>query len=271
MAVHSLHNKGGPLRPIFVLLLLAGAVGGDAANDATVPTIVKRVGSSEPFFISAAAATGADGRMNLAVFPEASRLYFEAKRVEAEKRRDQRSQINADAIGEQPCPVRVVTFPHFDRPSKSWSDLTQHSEAIYRGRVSETVAGFEGTRPVTLVVIEIVNTVRVSTGYPTAGTIRILHHGADFRIGGQRFCVSSPNDGVTPSVGDEVLVMAYSKPIDESGTLIRTAAEQVIVSRGDRLFLPATLRGDASLPPALSLDALVESVARPGTERRPKQ
>jgi hypothetical protein len=206
--------------------------------------------------------------MNLAAFPEGIGLYFKAKRAEsAERQREARSN-NEGALASAPCSSRIISFHHSQGRSRSWADLVATAPAIYRGRIVAMAPGFEAARPVTLLVVETAKPLRRTIGYPESGRIHVLYEGADFRIDTERFCSASPNEGVMPEVGDEILLMAYQPAPDEAGTFLRPAPEHIFVSRGGRLLLPSVLAGDASLPTPLTIDALSIAVMKPGTSKR---
>lgn len=231
-----------------LLLAFPGIANG---GQSAAPDRIHVRGSASPVFISARAVT-ANGRMDLAAFPEAIGLYFKATRAEPAER-----QARAAA----PCASRIVSFHHSEWRSRSWADLVATAPAVYRGRIVAMTPGFEAARPATLLVVE-AKPLRRTTGYPESGRMHVLYEGADFRIDAERFCSASPNGGVMPELGDEILLMVYRPASDEAGTFLRPAPEHIIVSRSGRLLLPSALVGDASLPAPLTIDALSIAVVR---------
>jgi hypothetical protein len=217
------------------------------------PDVLQRAGATRPFFISARLATDENGEIRWAVFPESTRIALQTRIDEMARTH----RVNAGAAASEPCSTRTVSFPHVGGPHRSWSDLADNAEAIYRGRVVATMPGFEFTAPKTLLSIHILSRIRGNQAFPAAGAVNILYPAADFTIGDTRFCNAGPNAPFIPAVGDDVLIFAYDEPVDQSKSFLLTVPEQLIFSRDGRLIAaPEILRGKESS----SIDELARSL-----------
>jgi len=227
--------------------------------------IVQQSGADIPSFIPARLATDESGQIRWSAFPESTRLALKTRLDERDRVRRARAASGVPAS--EACSTRTLSFPNGSGPHRSWEELVEHAEAVYRGRVVASTPGFVFTAPETLLSVRIIDRIRRSEGFPTAGLITILYPAADFTIGDTRFCNAGPNSPFLPAVGDEVLVFAYDKPTDQSKTFLLTPSEQLIFSRDHRLIAnPDILRGKESS----SIEELTRTIdASPEERRRP--
>lgn len=254
---------------IALTLALVTAVASAAPSDSNhsrtkLPPTLTVVGNSQPFFVSAASVTGSDGRIDWAGFADDNvRTILRAEEARVAARAAESANASNDTA---PCATRTVTFGLAPRQG-SITAVTARAAAVYRGRIAATAPGFLLTTPVTLLGIEITSVVRSADGYPRAQLIYVTYPGADFRIGGRRFCNGGPNDGFIPAVGDEILVLAQQPSRDMTGAYLTTTEEQLFFSRDNRVIVSESIAKDPALPVPLTLQALARMVA-PANEAR---
>ncbi len=222
---------------LLVLSLLTAAAESQPAPSPG-PDQLARLGASGPFFISARSATDTDGKVRWSAFDQGTSLYLRS-RVDAERAR--RSSAGADSSANPgPCAVAVISSPHLSAPTRSLDDLITNARAIYRGVVSSLTPGFETSRPVTVVGIDIAKAIRTGAGFPAAGRVLVIHSYADFKIGDARFCNAS-SEHSAPQIGDHVILFAYEPALDTSRTFLVTTPEQLFLERDHRLIVPQYL------------------------------
>jgi hypothetical protein len=170
-----------------------------AASTIAPPDQISVSGASEPLFISAKAATNADGSMNWSLFNEGSRLMLQRTRD---------------------CMV-IISACHEGRSRRS---------VVYEGIVATLSPGFELDRPVTLVGIDITAVSAAEPGFPTTGRIYVIHPYAKFDIGDAHFC-NVANEESAPFFGDRVTFTADFPPIDVAQTFLAVEPERFVRAR----------------------------------------
>jgi hypothetical protein len=218
---------------------------------------LQRLGADAPFFVSARFATDESGQIRWSAFTDDNRMALKMRLDEMDRVR--RLTATSGAPVSEACSTTTITFFHVSGPHRSWEELLEHADAVYRGRVVSTTPGFQSTTPETLLSVVIIDRIRRAQGFPAEGFVTILYPAADFTIGGTRFCNAGQNSPFIPAVGDEVLIFAYDKPADQSGTFLLTLPDQLIFGRDHRLIgRPNILGGKESS----SIEDLARSVER---------
>jgi hypothetical protein len=249
---------------IVVLCYSVLAEGGQGAPPEQTE-ILKQAGADTPFFISARLATDEGGRIRWSAFSDYDRLALKTRLDEMDRGR--RVTAASGAPVSEACATMTLSSLHVSGPHRSWEELLNHAEAVYRGRVIATTPGFQFTTPQTLLSVLIINRIRRAQGFPTAGFLKILYPAADFTIGDIRFCNAGPNSPFVPAVGDEVLIFAYDRPTDQSKTFLLTLPQQLIFGRDHRLIgRPDILAGKESS----SIEDLARSIEA-SNEKRSRQ
>lgn len=225
------------------LWLLAIAFLGAAALSAR-DVRVARKGSSEPFFISAGAATQPNGAFKWDALPENLQIVL---RTQLQERAARRRTVASDTSDGEPCDVRVLTTQHLGVSTRSWEDVFNGATSIYRGTIVDLVPGFNYTRPVTLVTMRVDRASKRADGYPASGTVRFISSGADFTIGGERFCNAGSHSGFVPQIGDQVLLLPSLVPFEAEGTFQPIGDEQIVFGRGRDVFVPAAFQTEPAL------------------------
>jgi hypothetical protein len=233
-----------------VFAVFCGAAGAQGARGSAPEQteILQRSGAATPFFISARLATSESGQIRWSAFTDDNRMALKM-------RLDEMDRVGAPVS--EACSTTTITFLHVSGPHRSWEELVDHAEAVYRGRVVAATPGFAFTTPETLLSVLVIDRIRLAQGFPTEGFVTILYPAADFTIGGTRFCNAGQNSPFIPAVGDEVLIFAYDRPADQSGTFLLTLPDQLIFGRDHRLIgRPNILGGKESS----SIEDLARSV-----------
>lgn len=253
---------------VFVLLSMFAAATLQAAAPVVMPDAVRRSGADIPFFVSARAVSDPAGGIKWSAFADpATRMLVKAETAERARRAPIAS--NAAEAMTTPCAVRTLTFPDPSGAPKSLRELAGSALAIYRGRVAGVAPGFELSTPVTLVAVEIAETVRTADGFPKSGVVYLVYPAADFVVGGIRFCNAGVNEGAIPKVGDAIAVFAPSRPNDSDGVVLNVGAGGIVFQTGGRMALPPGLRADREAVAARSVGELLQ---RAGTGvRKEKQ
>jgi hypothetical protein len=244
------------LSSLLALLLLTVAAESQAAPSPG-PDHLARQGASGPFFISARNATDTDGNVRWSAFDQGTSMYLRS-RLDAERSRKS-SAGAASTAGSGPCAEAIISSSHLSAPTRSLDDLVTNARAIYRGVVSSLTPGFETSRPVTVVGIDIASAVRTSAGFPATGRVLIIHPYADFKIGDARFCNAASEDSA-PQIGDHVILFAYEPALDTSQTFLVTTPEQLFIERDNKLIVPQYLK-DPSIT-ASTLEQLERRIAQ---------
>lgn len=246
-----------PRQALLILILLA--LFSDISFAAGPPAVLRRTGSNYPFFVSAAAATNADGSLNSAVLGSDVIVALESRQQQALVTGKVRSSPSRST--DAPCPMTMSYTHEVERPFTSWKLQLENADAVIMGKVVSVTPGFRLASPVLLVAVEVMRFVRTSKGYPL-DVVYIVWPAADFLVGTERYCNSGPigSVGFAPKIGDQAMLFAYSPPEDESGRFLPTEIQNLFFAHAGRVNLPPSLRRDPTLPTPVTMDGLARSV-----------
>ena len=208
--------------------------------------------ASPPFWISASAATGADGEVNYERFNIGLR----------EVLRSQAIPIAHGAAGtaaeQQPCTQFTVSYT--GGPAKAmttWQSALANAESVIKGTVTATTPGFFTTSPATILTVHIDQQVRGDRPLGQGHDIFVPYFAADFRVGNARFCnagLSRNGGSFLPAINDEILILVFDRL--RSGYL-STRDENLFFGRDDVVYAPFIFNTDTSLPRTTSFKSLV--------------
>lgn len=189
-------------------------------------------GASEPFWVAASPLSAGD-RLSLEAVDSGTRAAIESA-LGATPARTHAESVSATP--DAPCETITVRPYHFnrDRPYDSLADLRAYALAIYKGRISNSTAGFSRGVPSTLLEIQVDSVIRKGDGYPHQRSFYVEWPAADFRLRGARFCNAAPAEGFAPAIGDEVVLYSYDAPTDEARKFLNLAPEQILLLKGGK-------------------------------------
>jgi hypothetical protein len=211
-----------------------------------MPDAVTALNGSQPFFVSAGAATNPDGSIKWSALDESTRLVLQGRDADRAKRGGVKVAAIATSSVDAPCDQTILSLYHVGGNVHSLESMLSTAAAVYRGRVTGKAEGFNGTNPSTLLRIEITRALRTSPGLPNSGPVEVLYPTADFSIEGKRFCNAGLIPGFAPAIGDEVLLFPYDPPRDTTGTFLNIQPQQLIFERAGRLYVARPMTADAN-------------------------
>jgi hypothetical protein len=207
--------------------------------------------TSPPFWISASAATAADGEVNYERFNIGLREVIRSQAIPI-------ARGASTAAEQQPCTQFTVSYT--GGPAKAmttWRSALANAESVVKGRVTATTPGFFTTSPATILTVHIDQ--RVSGDWPLGEghDIFVPYFAADFRVGGARFCnagLSRNGGSFLPAINDEILILVFDRL--RAGYL-STRDENLFFGRDDVVYAPFIFNTDTSLPRTTSFKSLV--------------
>jgi len=171
-------------------------------------------------------------------------------RVEKQRRAlGDRFPAEKSGAGEKPL---VATIPDSECTSHSMTvddrggagssatlpDLAHYAQLIVRGTIRTVDSGFAFGNPASLLGVEVSEVLK---GPSLRSPIYIDYPVARFKIGPLTFC--NLNKGFEPRPGDQILLFAYSGPVDRKEILYAPRLDQILFqSQGGDVFLPSPLR-----------------------------
>lgn len=241
-------------------IVLSAAILLSAPLTAQAPSILETTGDfpgGGPLWISAEWVADAEKIIDLdLVGSDALR-----KRVE-KQRQDLGDRLTAEKsrVGEKPL---IATIPASECKSMSIAvddrggagssstlpDLATYSESIVRGTIRTVDLGFSFGTPTSLLGVEVSEVIK---GRAPKSPFYVEYPVARFKIGPFSFC--NLNKGYEPRPGDEILLFAYSGPVDRENVLYAPRLDQIFFqSQNGTLFLPPRLKDTPDLKMARSL------------------
>jgi hypothetical protein len=137
--------------------------------------------------------------------------------------------------------------------SATLPDLATYSETIVRGTIRTVDLGFSFGTPTSLLGVEVSEVIK---GPSSKSPLYIEYPVARFRIGPFTFC--NLNKGFEPRPGDEILLFAYSGPVDRENVLYAPRLDQIFFqSQSGGLFFQPHLKDTPDLNTVRSLDEVV--------------
>jgi hypothetical protein len=221
------------------------------ANVLKPPATLSVEASSPPFWISADAATGADGNVNYDVFVHGIREAVQSQAIQNRLRIDSTRAMT-------PCPQ--YTIGNSEEPFDTPGDQHSHSprpETILAGTVTGVTQGFIGPTPGSMLVIHIDDALVDPAGIAGLRDVFVSYLAADFEIGGTRFCNSGvPRNGgqFSPAVGDKILIRNSGTV---QGRYLPSRDERLLFGRNDRVYAPRTSIPGVAIAKTDSFDELV--------------
>jgi hypothetical protein len=117
------------------------------------------------------------------------------------------------------------------------------AKGVFRGRIASITSGFFFGSPGSLLELSDVHTLKRSHEY---GTVRdrlyVRHPYAHFRIGLLEFCKETQAGGHVPAVGEELMIVTFDAPLDNTGTFVYSTVAELIFESEGRLQMPEFLR-----------------------------
>lgn len=167
----------------------------------------------------------------------------------------------AAAVNEAPtpCPHSIVNS-HPTARSHHYTSLEHASSeagAVYRGTIQHIEQGLLSGMAAALLEVAIVDPIKTSPGFPVSGIVYVAYPVAELKIAGQRVCNAGPNPGFTPHVGDELVVIAHDRPIDDRGRFLPAGEDQLMFEHDRRLIVSPSLQRVLA-PELQSLDQVAE-------------
>jgi hypothetical protein len=137
--------------------------------------------------------------------------------------------------------------------SDSLANLAVHSKMIVRGTIRTVDVGFSFGAPISLLGVEVSEVIK---GIPPKSPFYVDYPVARFRIGPFSFC--NLTKGFEPRPGDELLLFAYSGPVDRDEILYAPRLDQMLFQSQDgTIFLPSPLRDKPVTETARTLDDVI--------------
>lgn len=137
--------------------------------------------------------------------------------------------------------------------SATLSHLATYSETIVRGTIRSVDLGFSFGTPTSLLGVEVSDVIK---GPSPKSPFYIDYQVARFKIGPFSFC--NLNKGFEPRPGDEILLFAYSGPVDRENILYAPRLDQIFFQgQNGTLFFPSHLKNTPDLKTARNLDDVV--------------
>jgi hypothetical protein len=249
-------------------LLFSSSVAVHAGEPSHPVTTLKNAGAPRPFWVSAAAAVEAAGKVRWDLFDPHVRRRIEFQADLQRRRATAESAGDADA----PCSVATISVTHLPagRPYGTWRDLVSNAEAVFLGKIVAADVGLEGATVQTLLTIEVERVLRSHPAYHGGDSYYVLVPAGTVAMAGARLCNTALN-GFTPRVGDRALVMAYGAPIDVTGKFLITRDQNVIFEHNGTVIVPDSLKNDHTFPSPLSFEALTRDLESRPLERSPRE
>lgn len=137
--------------------------------------------------------------------------------------------------------------------SNSIAHLATFARTIVRGTIRSVGVGFSFGVPTSLLEVEVADTFK---GTALRSPFYVDYPVARFRIGPFSFC--NLNKGFEPRPGDEILLFAYSGPVDRDKILYAPRLDQMLFQGQDgTLFLPSPLKDRPEMKTARTLEDVV--------------
>jgi hypothetical protein len=218
------------------------------------PATLSAEASSPPFWVSADAATGADGNVNYEVFAHGIREAVQSQAIQNPPR------TASTTRGMTPCPQYTIRNVEEPFASPNGQSRLPRTETILAGTVTGITAGFIVSTPGSMLAIHIDDALVDPAGIADLHDVFVSYVAADFEIGGVRFCNTGvPRNGgqFSPAVGDKVLIR-FSGTV--KGRYVPTRDERLLFGRNDRVYAPRTSTPGAAIAKSESFAELVRII-----------
>jgi hypothetical protein len=222
------------------------------------PQIARTPHSQTPVWISATAATDADGALRYDLLPRWRIETLEQLRaIERARRANASSHL---ATGDSDCEFFVGEVPieNDDVPAISdFMSAVAYARAIFSGKVVTITPGFIDGLPASLLEVRVADRVKGRDVYASSASIYVAYPAARFAAGGKQYCIRPRFNSHMPQIGDDVLVFALRGPADEQRQIARVESRDLLFATGSGLRAPHIYQNDLkavrTLPEAIAL------------------
>jgi len=228
------------------------------------PAILSVEASSPPFWISADAATGGDGKVNYDVFVHGIREAVQSQAIPHAASADTTRAM-------MPCPQYTIRNVEQETLAPKDRFRVSRSETILAGTVAEVTHGFIGPTPASLLTVHVDDVLSDRAGVAKLHDVFVSYLAADFEIGGTRFCNTGvPRNGqqFSPAAGDRILIRFSGAA---QGRYLPTRDEGLLFGRNDRVYAPRNSMPGAAIAKTDSFAELVRIVRSEQTSGRGAQ
>ena len=151
------------------------------------------------------------------------------------------------------------------------SSLSRNALAVFRGTVTASGVGFADGDPATLLAIQVEKTIKRSPELAVGNTLYVAFPVAEFSVNGIRICKSDERLTAVPRVGDTVLILPLSGPLNQDRDMVYLYDQEMIVQRRDgTLDIPGKWGADSRLGKAYTLrevEAAIRKFEKPAGVR----
>jgi hypothetical protein len=146
-------------------------------------------------------------------------------------------------------------------PHSTFKEMAQNSKSTLKGTVVAVFHGFSVLGPSALLEIRVDEWLKRSDEVADRPYTYVIYPVDEFESGGYRFCKKETSQwGITPAVGDEILLLPYRSPVDDAGQVFFPDPDdyEVILKRQgqDGLSVPKAIKDDPDVLGIKDLGAL---------------
>jgi hypothetical protein len=152
--------------------------------------------------------------------------------------------------------------PMDSKVAQDLPSLARNSQAVLKGTVIASGLGFADGDPATLLKVRVDETLKSNPEFANEGYIYIAYPIAELTAGGVHICKSDDRLTSVPGIGDRLLVLPLSGPLDGDGELIYPYSQEIVVQKqGGGVTIPQRWTRNQ---PALKASSLpqVEAIIR---------
>ena len=246
---------------ILVLLLGLSSMAPPSARAEDIPSILwSRHDTSKAAWVSLERATLANGQIDWSLFGDLQSAILK-RRVESH---NGGGCVSIGSLQKEPIDSHVA---------HDLKELAASSRGIYRGTVVASEMGFADGDPATLLAVRVDETIKPASEISTDGVLYVAYPVAEFSIDGVRICKSDERLAAVPKIGDDILVLPLSGPLNEEGSLIYPFQQEVMVQRHDgALHIPGKWRKDLTKASNLrEVESVVKALGKPSQKDSRKE
>lgn len=247
-------------RTLVLLLGLSFMAPPDSIAEGIPPILWSRHDTSKAAWVSLERATRANGEIDWNLFGDLQSAILK-RRVESHKGE---GCVSIGSMQKEPMDARIA---------HDLKELATSSRGIYRGTVVASGVGFVDGDPATLLEVQVDETVKPSPEISTDGMLYVAYPVAEFSVGVVRICKSDERLAAVPKVGDSILVLPLSGPLNEEHNLIYPFQQEVMVQRRDgALHIPGKWgKGLAKASNLREVESVVRALGKPAEEELRKE
>ncbi len=225
-----------------------------------MPAVITASAGERPVWVSAAAAEGADGRLDWERLGSNARRWFE-RAVETQR------NLAARPVG-APVTLDCVNYALLtaglarDTTVLSVAALVKTVFAAYLGEVTDEAPGFFLGRPATLLQVKVDRRVLVDElphgDWNPDPYLYAVYPPARFSSGGVRFCNDDPRFVFRPVPGDRILLLPAFFPAPDADKKVAYGVRSFFATRRGRVVPPPAARHVPELRAAGDLQDVIE-------------